>query len=327
MRCEKRNVLSLRRATAGAFAALAIGAAACNATTPTRAVAKAPRPTVASGETISDPWIRLPATSEDTVTPPKPPAPAWMQPCTPEELRFSESHAVCAAREQEYFRRVAALDPAIDLGAPSDFNPAQSFDPDADLTSDDNRGMYLTCEWEGMTRSPSLALAMVPLVVDREEIFSNMWTGLDPAVGFAACKRTPRSWKFAEHVPACGDALLKNFALLYQRLPSKARDPGCRPGNLLDPAFRYAKDPACAPPASWREHGGIALDKLCAPVGIYLLLRAVTPYAQRGGDTFAQNIEYIAQTLGTAQRRTAKSTLATPECKLVPVKPAYMPKW
>jgi hypothetical protein len=248
-------------------------------------------------------------------------------PCLGEELRDTTKRDACKARDEEYFRRVAAVDPAIDLAAPSDFNPAQTFNPDGVETNANGRGMYLTAEQEAMTRRPSLHRATVPLTVGRQELFSNMPDGLDAAEGFTACKGGKGdSSPFAEHVPACGDALVKNFALLYQRLPSKARDPGCRPANLLDPAFRYANDPACAPPKSWKKHGGIALEKVCAPVGVYLLLRAVTPYADRYGHDFEQNIEYIAQTLGVVQRLTAKSTLATPECKLIPVRPVFMPK-
>ncbi|MDB4996939.1 MAG: hypothetical protein JWM74_4371 [Myxococcaceae bacterium] len=304
---------------------------ACHAATPTSGVAKTPAKHVGApalkSETIADPWVRVEPSAETAIAPAKPPPPAWMQPCTPEDFREPETRAACKLREQEHFRRVAALDPAIDLAAPSDFNPAQSFNPDGEETNAKGRGMFLTAEQDAMTHWPSLHRATVPLMVGREEIFSNMWTGLDAAEDFDACKGGHgNASPFAEHVPACGDALVKNFALLYQRLPSKARDPGCRPANLLDPAFRYANDPACAPPASWKKYGGIALEKICAPVGVYLLLRAVTPYADRYGHDFEMNIEYIAQTLGVVQRLTARSTLATAECKLIPVKPVYMPK-
>jgi hypothetical protein len=310
-----------------AFAALVL--TACQAATPTTTAktpaSHVPAPTTAS-EKIADPWVRV-EPSAASALPLEPPAPAWMQPCTPEDFREPQTREACNLREQEHFRRVAALDPAIDLAAPSDFNPAQSFDPDGEKTNAKGRGMYLTAEQDAMTHRPSLHVATIPLVVGREEIFSNMWTGLDAANGFAACKgKSANTSPFAENVPACGDALVKNFALFYQRLPSTARDPGCRPANLLDPAFHYANDPACAPPASWKKHGGIALEKVCAPVGVYLLLRAVTPYADRYGHDFEQNIEYIAQTLGVVQRLTARSTLATPQCKLIPVKPAFMPK-
>ncbi len=310
-----------------AFAAIVL--TACHAATPfpaTQAPASA-APTVPS-ESLADPWVHGASSAEHALPPAKPTAPAWMQPCMPEDFREPETREACKLREQEHFRRVAALDPAIDLAAPSDFNVAQSFDPDGVQTNAQGEGMYLTAEQEAMTNRPSLQRATVPLVVGREEIFSNMWTGLAAADGFDACKggKSDAS-SFAEHVPACGDALVKNFALFYQRLPSKARDPGCRPANLLDPAFRYARDPACAPPTSWKKYGGIALEKVCAPVGVYLLMRAVTPYADRyGQNDFKQNIEYIAQTLGVVQRLTARSTLATPQCKLIPVNPVFMPK-
>jgi hypothetical protein len=303
----------------------AFALAACNGAMPATFVAPPPAPAGRTVETIRDPWLGSAPAAETA-----PRSPTRTQLCTADERGWDESPEgqACAARDEEYFRRVAAVDPTIDLGAPSDFNVAQSFDPDLDLTShhpDD--GMYLTAEQAEMTRWPSLMRATIPLMVNRDDLLSNLRPGLRPAKGFAACKGETRSSPYAEHVPACGDALVKNFALLYQRLPSKMRDPGCRPANLLDPAFRYANDAACAPPASWKKHGGIALEKVCAPVGVYLLLRAVTPYASRyGQNTFAQNIEYIAQTLGVVQRLTAKSTLATPECKLIPVRPVFMPK-
>ena len=313
------------------MALAAIVLTACHAAPPTVTATTTSASRVAArtvgSEKLADPWIRVEASSPSALAPVRPPAPAWMQPCTREDFRAPQTREACKLREQEHFRRVAALDPAIDLGAPSDFNPAQSFNPDGEETNAKGQGMYLTAEQEAMTHRPSLHRATVPLIVGREEIFSNMWTGLEAAEGFDACKGGKNDASpFAEHVRACGDALVKNFALLYQRLPSKARDPGCRPANFLDPAFRYANDPACAPPASWKRHGGISLEKVCAPVGVYLLLRAVTPYADRYGNDFAQNIEYIAQTLGVAQRLTARSTLATPECKLIPVKQVFMPK-